>query len=122
LRGAVWFPTETAAALAAGLGEHITARQGESASLGVPPFGAGEAPARGQVQAAIQFYTEDIHLDVVDDAADRRQGGFARLIAYDQSLGHGGPPLVDALISLEQARALRKALRRVSRNPSRGRE
>ncbi|MBI3972029.1 MAG: hypothetical protein HY332_12130 [Chloroflexi bacterium] len=122
LRAAVWFPTESAATLAASLGEWLTTIRGDTAELGVPPFGAGAAPARGQVQASIQFFTEDIHLDAVEDGTDRQQGGFARFIAYDEGLGHGGPPLVDALIDVAQARGLRRGLRRAARNASRERE
>jgi hypothetical protein len=119
VRAAIWFPTETAATLAGSLGEFLESRSGETASLGVPPFGAGDAPPRGQVQAAIQFFTDDIHLDQVEEAGDKKQGGFARFVAYDQGLGHGGPPLVDALINVAHARALRRALRRVARNARR---
>jgi hypothetical protein len=119
VRAAIWFPTETAEALADSLGDLLREQRGDAASLGVPPFGAGDPPARGQVQAAIQFFTEDVHLDVVEQDTDRRQGGFVRLVAYDQGLGHGGPPLVDALISAAQARALRRGLRRAVRNFSR---
>lgn len=122
LRAAVWFPTETAGALAATLSELLENTKGETAELGVPPFAAGDPPGRGQVQAAIQFFTEDIHLDAVDAGSDRRQGGFARILAYDQGLGHGGPPLVDALIDITQARALRRALRRAARNFSKERD
>jgi hypothetical protein len=118
VRAAIWFPTETASALAEGLGELLREQRGEAAGLGVPPFGAGDPPARGQVQAAIQFFTEDVHLDVAESEADRRQGGLVRLIAYDQGLGHGGPPLVDALLSAAQARALRRGLRRAVRDYS----
>jgi hypothetical protein len=122
LRAAIWLPTETGSALAESLGELLSTQRGEAADLGVPPFGAGDPPANGQVQAAIQFFTEDLHLDVVEQESDRRHGGFARLVAYDQGLGHGGPPLVDALISLAQARALRRGLRRAARDFTRGRE
>ena len=120
LRAAVWFPTESAAAFANSLGEWLHAyrgrgQDGEVAELGVPPFGAGKPPARGHVQAAIQFFTEDIHLDLVEDGPERQVGAFARFVAYDQGLGHGGPPLVDALIDVAQARALRRGLRRVAR-------
>ena len=73
---AIWFPTETASALAEGLGELLREQRGEAAGLGVPPFGAGDPPARGQVQAAIQFFTEDVHLDVAESEADRRQGAW----------------------------------------------
>ena len=41
-----------------------------------------------------------------------------RLVAYDQGLGHGGPPLVDALLNAAQARALRRGLRRAVRDYS----
>ncbi len=116
LRAAVWFPTEAAVTIAQKLGEALEAERGETAQLGVPPFGAGSAPARGQVQATIQFFTEDVHLDPVDSASDRKQGGIARFAAYDQGLGHGGPALVDVLVTPSQARALRKALRRAARN------
>jgi hypothetical protein len=116
LRAAVWFPTEAAVSIADSLGEILSAERGETAPLGVPPFGAGNAPARGQVQATIQFFTEDVHLDPVDSASDRKQGGIARFAAYDQGLGHGGPALVDVLVGASQARALRKALRRAARN------
>lgn len=122
VRAAVWFPTETAGALAESLSELLGSQRGEAASLGVPPFGAGDPPARGQVQAAIQFFTEDVHLDLVEQDTDRAGGAFARVIAYDQGLGHGGPPLVDALISTAQARALRRGLRRAARDYSRERE
>ena len=122
LRAAVWFPTEAAAALATNLGEMLEHAKGQAAELGVPPFGAGDPPARGQVQATIQFFTEDVHLDPAEQGADRKQGGFARFMAYDQGLGHGGPPLVDALLDAAQARALRRGLRRVSQNASRERE
>jgi hypothetical protein len=118
VRAAVWFPTETAGVLAEALAELLREQRGEASDLGVPPFGAGDPPARGQVQAAIQFFTEDVHLDVAEQDADRRQGGFARLIAYDQGLGHGGPPLVDALLTAPQARALRRGLRRAARDYS----
>ena len=116
LRAAAWFPTETAGALASHLGEFLENLKGETSELGVPPFGVGDPPARGQVQATIQFFTDDVHLDAVDTDSDRRQGGFARFMAYDQGLGHGGPPLVDVLFSVAQARALRKGLRRAARN------
>jgi hypothetical protein len=53
---------------------------------------------------------------------DRREGGFCRFMAYDQGLGHGGPPLVDALLDAAQARALRRGLRRAARNAAKGRE
>jgi hypothetical protein len=122
LRAAIWFPTETASSLAANLGEWLSGQRGEQAELGVPPFGAGDPPARGEVQAAIQFFTDDIHLDPTEEEADRRQGGFARIVAYDMGLGHGGPPLVDALLDVAQARALRRALRRAARNVSKERE
>lgn len=118
VRAAIWFPTETAGALAESLGELIREQRGDAADLGVPPFGAGDPPARGQVQAAIQFFTEDVHLDVAEGDADRRQGGLVRLVAYDQGLGHGGPPLVDALLNASQARALRRGLRRAVRDYS----
>lgn len=116
VRAAVWFPTENASTLAGSLSEFLDNKSGETADLGVPPFGAGDAPPRGQVQAAIQFFTEDVHLDPADEASDKKQGGFARFVAYDQGLGHGGPPLVDALLAVHHARALRRALRRVARN------
>ena len=122
LRAAIWFPTETAGTLASGLGEFLERQRGESADLSVPPFGAGSPPVRGQVQAAIQFFTDDLHLDLAEQEADRRQGAIARILAFDQGLGHGGPPLVDALISAAQARALRRGLRRAVRNASRERE
>lgn len=121
VRAAAWFPTETAGSLAESLGELLSSQRGEAADLGVPPFGAGDPPSRGQVQAAIQFFTEDVHLDLVEQEADRRMGAFARVIAYDQGLGHGGPPLLDALISTAQARALRRGLRRAARDYSRDR-
>jgi hypothetical protein len=118
VRAAIWFPTETAGALAESLSEVLREQRGDVADLGVPPFGAGDPPARGQVQAAIQFFTEDVHLDVAESDADRRQGGLVRLVAYDQGLGHGGPPLVDALLNGAQARALRRGLRRAVRDYS----
>ena len=118
VRAAIWFPTETAGALAESLSELIREQRGEASDLGVPPFGAGDPPARGQVQAAIQFFTEDVHLDVAEGDADRRQGGLVRLVAYDQGLGHGGPPLVDALLNAAQSRALRRGLRRAVRDYS----
>jgi hypothetical protein len=71
------------------------------------------------MQAAIQFYTDDIHLDTVEHEADRAQGAIARFRAYDQGLGHGGPALVDILIDAPQARAVRKGLRRATRNAPR---
>ena len=74
------------------------------------------------MQASIQFFTEDVHLDPAEDSADKKQGGFVRFVAYDQTLGHGGPPLVDALINLAQARGLRRGLRRAARNAARDRE
>jgi hypothetical protein len=116
LRAAVWFPTEAAAALASSIGEFLERQRGESAALGVPPFGAGAAPPRGQVQASIQFFTEDVHLDAVEQEGDRQQGGRVRFLAYDQGLGHGGPPLVDVLLDEAQTRALRRGLRRAARN------
>ncbi|MGH2354199.1 MAG: hypothetical protein ACRDJN_21550, partial [Chloroflexota bacterium] len=122
VRAAIWFPTETAGALAESLGELLASQRGDAAELGVPPFGAGDPPARGQVQATIQFFTEDLHLDLAEQDADRREGGFARLMAYDQGLGHGGPPLVDALIDIAQTRALRRGLRRAARDYARERE
>ena len=122
LRAAVWFPTEAAAPLAGSLSEWLAHQKGETADLGVPPFGAGDPPARGQVQATIQFFTDDVHLDLVESGADKRQGGFARFVAYDQSLGHGGPPLVDALFDVAQARALRRGLRRAARGAAKDRE
>jgi hypothetical protein len=122
LRAAVWFPTEAASSLASSLAEWLQNLKGETADLGVPPFGAGDPPPRGQAQATIQFFTDDIHLDPVESAADKRQGGFARFVAYDQSLGHGGPPLVDALFDVAQARALRRGLRRAARGAAKDRE
>jgi hypothetical protein len=122
LRAAVWFPTEAAAAMATNLSEFLERQRGETAQLGVPPFGAGDPPPRGQVQASIQFFTEDVHLDPVEEEPDRREGGFCRFMAYDQGLGHGGPPLVDALLDAAQARALRRGLRRAARNAAKGRE
>ena len=122
LRAAVWFPTETAATLAGSLAEWLQQHKGEAADLGVPPFGAGDPPARGQVQAAIQFFTDDVHLDLVEEGGDKRQGGFARFVAYDAGLGHGGPPLVDVLIDVAQARALRRGLRRAARGAAKDRE
>jgi hypothetical protein len=118
----VWFPTEAASTLAGSLGEWLQSQRGETADLGVPPFGAGDPPLRGQVQAAIQFFTDDVHLDLVEAGPDKRQGGFARFIAYDQSLGHGGPPLVDVLFDVTQARALRRGLRRAARGAAKDRE
>jgi hypothetical protein len=116
VRAAIWFPTEAATEMAEKLAELVTAPSGEVEELGVPPFGAGDAPPRGQVQATIQFFTEDVHLDATDGKADRRQGGIARFVAYDQGLGHGGPPLVDLLITQPQARALREALLTAAKN------
>lgn len=116
LRAAVWFPTEAAPEMADKLTEILAAERGDSARLGVPPFGAGDAPPRGQVQATIQFFTEDVHLDAAESESDLNQGGVARFVAYDQGLGHGGPPLVDLLINTQQARALRKALRKAAKN------
>ena len=98
------------------LTEVLSAERGEAAQLGVPPFGAGDAPSRGQVQATIQFFTEDVHLDGVETESDLAQGGVARFIAYDQGLGHGGPPLVDMLVNAQQARALRRGLRKAAKN------
>ena len=74
------------------------------------------------MQASIQFFTDDVHLDPVESSADKRQGGFARFVAYDQSLGHGGPPLVDVLFDVAQARALRRGLRRAARGAAKDRE
>ena len=116
LRAAVWFPTEAATEIADKLGELLSNNRPEPASLGVPPFAAGDAPPRGQVQATIQFFTEDVHLDAVEAASDTKQGGIARFLAYDQGLGHGGPPLIDCLINPQQARALRRALRKAAKN------
>ena len=116
VRAAIWFPTEAASEMAEKLAELVAATAGEAEELGVPPFGAGDAPARGQVQATIQFFTEDVHLDPTDSNADRRQGGIARFVAYDQGLGHGGPPLVDLLITQPQARALQEALLTAAKN------
>lgn len=116
LRAAVWFPTETAGEMAEKLAGLLKDRAGEAASLGVPPFGEGDPPARGLVQATIQFFTDDVHLDPAEARADVGQGGFVRFMAYDQGLGHGGPPLIDLLVSAEQSRALRRALRRAARN------
>ncbi|HEU5315255.1 MAG TPA: hypothetical protein VFX49_04055 [Chloroflexota bacterium] len=118
LRAAVWFPTEAAPEMADKLTEVLSAERGDAAELGVPPFGSGDAPPRGAVQATIQFFTEDVHLDTLepDAESDRKQGGVARFIAYDQGLGHGGPPLVDLLITPQQARALRRALRKAAKN------
>ena len=116
VRAAIWFPTEAATEMAEKLAELVTASSGDAEELGVPPFGAGDAPPRGQVQATIQFFTEDVHLDATDSKADRRQGGIARFVAYDQGLGHGGPPLVDLLITQPQARALREALLTAAKN------
>jgi hypothetical protein len=98
------------------LGEVLADKKTEPAALGVPPFAAGDAPARGQVQATIQFFTEDVHLDAAEAESDVKQGGVARFLAYDQGLGHGGPPLVDLLINPQQARALRRALRKAAKN------
>ncbi len=122
LRAAVWFPTEAASSLASSLTEWLQEHRGEAAQLGVAAFGAGGPPPRGQVQATIQFFTDDIHLDQVEDGADKKQGGFARLVAYDQGLGHGGPPLVDVLFDVAQARALRRGLRRAARGAAKDRE
>jgi hypothetical protein len=116
LRAAIWFPTEACSALAANLSEFLVNSRGETAELGVPPFGVGDPPARGQVQATVQFFTDDVHLDHAVSESDRKQGGFARFLAYDQGLGHGGPPLIDVLFTVAQARALRKGLRRAARN------
>ncbi len=116
LRAAIWFPTEAAGPMAEKLGELLAKDRVDAAELGVPPFGAGDAPARGQVQATIQFFTEDVHLDAVETDSDRSQGGLGRFVAFDQGLGHGGPPLVDMLISPEQARSLRRALRKAAKN------
>ena len=120
VRAAVWFPTDHAAGLATAIGEHLNRSRGEDAVLSVLPFGAGAAPPRGIVQATIQFFTDDIHLDPVEHETDRAQGGVVRFLAYDQGLGHGGPPLVDILLDASQAKAIRKGLRRVSRNAPRG--
>jgi hypothetical protein len=120
VRAAVWFPTDHAAGLATAIGEHLNRSRGEDAVLSVLPFGAGAAPPRGIVQATIQFFTDDIHLDPVEHETDRAQGGVVRFLAYDQGLGHGGPPLVDILLDASQAKAVRKGLRRVSRNAPRG--
>jgi hypothetical protein len=49
--------------LASKIAEHLDHERGESAELGVPPFGSGNAPPTGMVQASIQFFTEDVHLD-----------------------------------------------------------
>ena len=120
VRAAVWFPTDHAAGLATAIGEHLNRSRGEDAVLSVLPFGAGAAPPRGIVQATIQFFTDDIHLDPVEHETDRAQGGVVRFLAYDQGLGHGGPPLVDILLDASQAKAIRKGLRRASRNAPRG--
>jgi hypothetical protein len=119
VRAAVWFPTEQAADQAAKIGDFLERSRGETADLGVQPFGEGAAPGRGQLQAAIQFFTDDIHLDAAEHEADRTQGAVARFRAYDQGLGHGGPALVDILIDAPQARAVRKGLRRSARNAPR---
>src|SRR5688572_292624 len=66
VRAAIWFPTEAAAEMAEKLAELVTAPAGDAEALGVPPFGAGDAPPRGHVQATIQFFTEDVHLDATD--------------------------------------------------------
>lgn len=116
VRAAIWFPTEAASEMAEKLEAIVTAPAGDADELGVPPFGAGDAPLRGQVQATIQFFTEDVHLDATESKVDRRQGGVARFVAYDQGLGHGGPPLVDLLITQPQAHALREALRTAAKN------
>lgn len=120
LRAAVWFPTEAAATLAGNISGALDRQRGQAADLGVQPFSVGEPPAQGQMQATIQFFTDDVHLDPADDASpnpvDGPAGGFARLMAFDQSLGHGGPPLVDAWLDVAQARALRRGLRRAARN------
>ncbi len=119
VRAAVWFPTEQASDHAAKIGDFLERSRGETADLSVQPFGEGAAPGRGQLQAAIQFFTDDIHLDAAEHEADRAQGAVARFRAYDQGLGHGGPALIDILVDAPQARAVRKGLRRAARNAPR---
>jgi hypothetical protein len=119
VRAAVWFPTEQAPEIVAKIGEFLERARGETADLRVQPFGEGAAPGRGQMQAAIQFFTDDIHWDAADHEADLAQGAVARFRAYDQGLGHGGPALVDILLDAPQARAVRKGLRRAARNAPR---
>ena len=118
-RAAVWFPTEHAPEIVAKIGEFLDRARGETAELSVQPFGEGAAPGRGQMQSAIQFFTDDIHWDAAEHESDRAQGAVARFRAYDQGLGHGGPALVDILIDAPQARAVRKGLRRAARNAPR---
>ena len=119
VRAAVWFPTDQAAEFVAKIGEFLDRARGETAELSVQPFGEGAAPGRGQMQSAIQFFTDDIHWDAAEHESDRAQGAVARFRAYDQGLGHGGPALVDILVDASQARAVRKGLRRAARNAPR---
>ena len=119
VRAAVWFPTEQAPEFVAKIGEFLERSRGDTADLSVQPFGEGAAPGRGQLQAAIQFFTDDIHWDAADHDSDRAQGAVARFRAYDQGLGHGGPALIDVLVDAPQARAVRKGLRRAARNAPR---